>query len=144
MGLLSAFGLASASRLASMAERLRKSESRVESLSRKLEEAQADIRTWRSKAEEAQKRVKDAESETAREAQRFEKAKADIEKQATRDKKKTIDVDALDVRLDGAERDLAVSRDHLMAIEVKLDILEGAATVLDGRTRTLLAERTTT
>jgi hypothetical protein len=28
-----------------------------------------------------------------------------------------------------------VARDHLMAIEVKLDILEGAANVLDRRTR---------
>ena len=33
------------------------------------------------------------------------------------------------------ERELMVARDHLMAIEVKLDILEGAANVLDRRTR---------
>lgn len=141
MGLLNVFGFVSAARLATVVERLRKSESRVESLSKKLEDAQAESRAWRAKVEESQKRIKDMEGELTREAQRFEKAKADIEKQAARDKKKTVDVEALDTRLDEAERDLAVSRDHLMAIETKLDILEGAATVLDGRTRTLLAER---
>jgi len=30
---------------------------------------------------------------------------------------------------------LSMARDHLMAIEAKLDILEGAANVLDLRTR---------
>jgi hypothetical protein len=38
-------------------------------------------------------------------------------------------------RLNDTERELMVARDHLMAIEVKLDILEGAANVLDKRTR---------
>jgi hypothetical protein len=45
-------------------------------------------------------------------------------------------------RLDVAEQELVAVREHLMAIEVKLDILEGAANVLDGRTRTVLAHRT--
>ena len=38
-------------------------------------------------------------------------------------------------RLAETEHELMVARDHLMAIEVKLDILEGAANVLDRRTR---------
>lgn len=139
MGLLNILGLIPASRLASVAERLRKSESRVEALSKKLEEVQGESRAFRSKVDEAQKRVKELEGEVSREAQRFEKAKAEIEKQAARDKKKTVDVDALDAQLDEADHVLTVARDHMMAIEVKLDILEGAATVLDGRTRTLLA-----
>ena len=139
MGLLNMFGLVSGSRLATISERLRKSESRVDTLSKKLEEVQAESQAWRSKVDEAQKRVKELEGEVSREAQRFRKEKAEIEKQAVREKKKTVDTDALDARLDEADHDLAVARDHLMAIEVKLDILEGAATVLDGRTRTLLA-----
>jgi chromosome segregation ATPase len=139
MGVLKILGLIPASRLASVAERLRKSESRVETLSKKLEEVQTESRAWRSKVDEAQKRVKELEGEVSREAQRFQKAKAEIEKEAARDKKKTVDADALDAHLDEADHDLTVARNHLMAIEVKLDILEGAATVLDGRTRTLFA-----
>ena len=48
---------------------------------------------------------------------------------------------ALDERLDRAERDLTAARDLLMAIEVKLDILEGAAQVLDARTRRMLTDQ---
>ena len=48
---------------------------------------------------------------------------------------------ALDERLDRAERDLTAARDLLMTIDVKLDILEGAAQVLDARTRRMLADQ---
>ncbi len=140
MGLMSMLGLISPARFAAVSERLRKSESRVETLTRKLEETQTELRAWRTKAEEAQKRAKDVEKEMARQAERAQKAEAQIEKRAVRDRKR-IDVPTLEARLEQAHRDLAVARDHLMAVEVKLDILEGAAQVLDGRTRTLLAER---
>ncbi len=139
MGLLNAFGLVPSARLTAANERLRKLEARVETLSQKLADAQADARTWQVKAEEARKRATGVEAEAARELQRAEKARAEIEKEAAREKKRGVDVPALERRLDGAEQDLALARDHLMAIEVKLDILEGAATVLDRRTRTLLA-----
>jgi chromosome segregation ATPase len=139
MGLLQALGLVPSARLAAANERLRKLESKVETLSEKLSDARTDARTWQVKAEEARQRAKEIESEARRELQRAEKVRAEIEKEAAREKKRSIDVPALEHRLDGAEQNLAVARDQLMAIEVKLDILEGAATVLDGRTRTLLA-----
>jgi chromosome segregation ATPase len=139
MGLLNALGLVPSARLAAASERLRNLESRVETLSQKLAEARAEARTWQVKAEEARKHAKGIAAEAAREQQRAEEVRAEIEKQSAREKKRAIDVPALERRLDEAERDLAVARDHLMAIEVKLDILEGAATVLDRRTRTLLA-----
>ena len=40
--------------------------------------------------------------------------------------------------LDESEQELTIAREQLMAIEVKLDILEGAANVLDARTRDIL------
>jgi hypothetical protein len=46
------------------------------------------------------------------------------------------DAVAIEARLAETERALATARDHLNAIEVKLQILEGAANVLDARTRT--------
>jgi hypothetical protein len=49
------------------------------------------------------------------------------------------EVQSLRARLAEAERELMVAREHLMAIEVKLDILEGAANVLDVRTRAAIA-----
>jgi chromosome segregation ATPase len=45
------------------------------------------------------------------------------------------DLAALQARLADTERALTLARDQLNAIEVKLEILEGAANVLDARTR---------
>ena len=141
MGLLNALGLARAASMTALTERLRKCEARAEALARKLEEARSEARSWRQRAEEAQQRVKGAEKEAAKESQRLRKVRADVEKEVAREKQRTVDVATLDQRLDEAERDLTIARDHLMAIEVKLDILEGAAQVLDTRTRQLLAGR---
>jgi chromosome segregation ATPase len=46
------------------------------------------------------------------------------------------DLVAMQSRLAETERALTLAREHLSAIEVKLEILEGAANVLDARTRT--------
>jgi hypothetical protein len=48
------------------------------------------------------------------------------------------DLTALQARLADTERALTLARDQLNAIEVKLEILEGAANVLDARTRVAL------
>lgn len=48
------------------------------------------------------------------------------------------DLMALQARLADTERALTLARDQLNAIEVKLEILEGAANVLDARTRVAL------
>lgn len=47
---------------------------------------------------------------------------------------------AMAERVEVATRELVIAREHLMAIEVKLDILEGAANVLDGRLRAARAQ----
>jgi len=88
-------------------------------------------RDWKAKAAEANARAKAFEAEAQHEAQRAEKYKATIEKL----QRQTADVEKLRERLIVAERELTVAREHLMAVEVKLDILEGAANVLDARTR---------
>lgn len=139
MGLLNALGLVRSARLAAASERFRTLESRVETLTQKLADAQADARAWQVKAEEARKRAKEIEADAAREVRRVQRAREEIEKQIVREKKRAIDVPALEQQLETAERELALARDQMMAIEVKLDILEGAATVLDRRTRKLLS-----
>jgi hypothetical protein len=58
---------------------------------------------------------------------------------ATKARDRQVDLESLQARLQHAERELAGAREHLMVIEVKLDILEGAANVLDARTRTAVA-----
>ena len=58
---------------------------------------------------------------------------------AKEERQRSADFDRLRERLEGAERELVTAREQLMAVEVKLDILEGAANVLDLRTRAAIS-----
>jgi chromosome segregation ATPase len=86
---------------------------------------------WKAKAGEAIARAKALEAELKHQAKRVEKLKGLAVKLEQRD----AELEKLRERLATAERELSVAREHLMAVEVKLDILEGAANVLDARTR---------
>ena len=116
--LLAAFGLVSAGR--------------YDALSRAADELKAASRNWKTQASEERARVKSLETELRRQRELAERHELTVEKLRHR----RDEVDKLRTRLTDAERELTVARDHLMAIEVKLDILEGAANVLDKRTRT--------
>ena len=117
-------------------ERVRKAEARAEKLAQD--------------AGDAQKALRDAKEESARHAHRVEKLKVDLDRLkadferkhdedrrglAQMEQQRATAVDGFADRLAGAERELADARDVLMAIDVKLAILEGAANVLDARSR---------
>ena len=93
---------------------------------------------WKAKASEAMARAKEFEVEAKHQAKRAEKFRLAAERWEQR----AADFDALNARLRELERELAVAREHLMAVEVKLDILEGAANVLDVRTRAAIHQPT--
>lgn len=80
--------------------------------------------------------MKELQSETARQAQVIRKTHAAAERQRQRDE----EIERLREQLASTERELILAREHLMAVEVKLDILEGAANVLDARTRTAVGQ----
>jgi type I site-specific restriction endonuclease len=115
--LLGAFGLVSARR--------------YDMLSRAVAEAKAGSAEWKARTGEALVRVRTLEAGVRRQTHVAEKLRTSLEKQ----KQRREDIQKLRLRLADAERELVVAREHLMAIEVKLDILEGAANVLDARTR---------
>ncbi|MGE0447345.1 MAG: hypothetical protein AB7P99_19135 [Vicinamibacterales bacterium] len=130
--LLHAIGLVRTPVLAAAEERVRKAEARLARLAEQLETAKGESRAWKAKAEDAERRAADLARELAHQTERLEKTRADLAHH--------VDARArLRQRITDTDRDLAVARDHLMAIEVKLDILEGAANVLDARTRGLAA-----
>ena len=77
-------------------------------------------------------RVKSLEGEVKRQAQVIHT----LTRSSDKIRQRQTDLEQLlSVRLAEAEQALSVAREHLMAIDVKLDILEGAANVLDTRTR---------
>jgi len=148
--MLRSLGLVRVGRLTNAEERVRKAEARSTKQAHSVEEAREEARAWRQKfekareelppwkqrVEEAQKALKREEHARARDSERFEKVKSAFGRRA-------IDVEALQKRLAETERELVVAREHLMAVEVKLDILEGAANVLDARTRAVVTRVST-
>lgn len=121
---------------------LRRVETRNKQLSNLVDEAREQARDWKSKVAEAEKRIQQAELEMRHHAQRIQKLQTQIERTAERYERRAKDLDVWQKRLREAEHELTVAREHLMTIEVKLDILEGAANVLDGRMRQVLAPET--
>jgi chromosome segregation ATPase len=120
-------------------ESLRRIEARNKGLSKLVDETREQAREWKKKVGEAEKRVQEMELEMRRHTQRIDKLETQIERTADTYARRAKDLDAWQSRLGEAERDLTAAREHLMTIEVKLDILEGAANVLDGRMRHALA-----
>lgn len=153
--LLNLVGLVTARRHRVMAAQLRDAESRAKKLTKLVDQSRADTRTWKTKAHDATQHLKAvekdaahqaqrAEKQAAHQAQRAEKHRLEVEKleaNIDRIRREGVDLEALRKRLADAEHELAIAREHLMAVEVKLDILEGAANVLDGRTRSVIAQQ---
>jgi hypothetical protein len=104
-----------------------------------MEEARASAKTWKGRTGEALARVKAVEAELAHHAKQLKEARRTAEKV-----RRQGDVGELQNQLAQTERELMLAREHLMAIEVKLDILEGAANVLDARTRSAIRQSTST
>jgi DNA repair exonuclease SbcCD ATPase subunit len=153
--LLNIFGLVTAGRYGLVVARLREAESQAKKLTRVVEAAKADSRTWRMKADEMAQRLRAIDKDESRRAREAEKLKLEMEKRGQgqqremarlaaeieRLKKQNLDLELLRTKLAEAEQALGLAREHLMAIDVKLDILEGAANVLDSRTRTIVAQQ---
>jgi hypothetical protein len=95
--------------------------------------------SWKAKAGEATAQVKALESDLHRQSRLVKEARRAAEAGAG-----DGDMAKLREQLVTTERELILAREHLMAIEVKLDILEGAANVLDSRTRAAIRQSTGT
>lgn len=156
--LLNLLGLVTARRYALAAAKLREAEGRADKMTKLLGEARAEAHGWKIKANEAIQRGKAVEKDLARQmalAKDYErdvdKRRNEVEKhkresdrmraEVERIRKTIVDLEQLRGRLAGAEHEIAVAREHLMAVDVKLDILEGAANVLDSRTRAVVAQQ---
>lgn len=109
---------------------------RYETVARQLEDARAAASTWKTRATEAQARIKTLEREVKRQSQLLDEARTLVEKVQS----DGGDGARLREQLASTQKELMLARENLMAIEVKLDILEGAANVLDSRTRAAIRQ----
>ena len=140
-GLLEAIGLVTLRRHQLTIKQLRDAESRAKKLEAHVNEIQAHAnaqsKAMKTEIADAAKALKVKERELAKQAQRIDKLREAVEHANRR----RGDVQGMLKRLIEAEQELAAARNHLMVVEVKLDILEGAANVLDARTRTAPAQQ---
>ena len=146
-----------AERAAAIAAELTRTRAMLAQMRALLRKARGSVVRWKAKADAAEQRASAAqkalamrEKEVQRYLRRIEQLEARIaqhdEKRAQiitklrarlteeRDKRRLIAAD-LREQLDVTARELASARDGQMLIDVKLDILEGAANALDARTR---------
>lgn len=114
--LLAAFGLVPAGR--------------YEALRREADELRTSTQDSKAKVRETKERLARLSLDA--------KMKARVAKDL---QQRVSNLQALQKRLTVAERDLAAARELLMAVDVKLDILEGAANVLDVRTRSVVSRQ---
>lgn len=103
---------------------------RHRALRRMADQLKAEAHAWRVKARQAVARSDKLSDEHKRLTQLMERMQQQV-----------ADYGAMQERLTTAERDLVAAREHLMAVDVKLDILEGAANVLDVRTRAAISRQ---
>ena len=113
---------------------------RHDALAKQLEESRHSAQAWKARAGEALSRVKALEGEIQRQA----KLLRDAQRVAERVSRSGGEAEKLQDHLVATQKELMLAREHLMAIEVKLDILEGAANVLDSRTRVAIRQSTGT
>jgi chromosome segregation ATPase len=150
--LLNRLGVLGPSHYRSLLEEIREVQSRSAKLAQELELARDDAKRFKEKSDESAMALRHSKGEAEEHLRRadkltrdLEKVKAEFERRYERDcrklaemeQKRGLVLEALEERIEKAESVLTAARDTLMAIEVKLDVLEGAANVLDVRTRTM-------
>jgi chromosome segregation ATPase len=154
--LLSSFGLVRRAQYQAAVDRARKLEERMAALTEARDACRKDVASWKKRAEETARSLSRAKEDAAHHAARAQKLQARLEKEVTRleehvardrrrhemkDQVYSTELETLKHRLDSTQRDLTATRESLMTVDVKLDILEGAANVLDVRTRAIIEQR---
>lgn len=154
--LLGAFGLAPVSQVQQLNGDVRRTEAKIAQLEQKLEEVRADASNWKRRYEDTTEAVSGwkqathrAQAETElmkRDADRIkaelERVKAELEREQPRTAEERRRVESLKAELQGmrarvenAHRVTDSANEQLIAMEVKLDLIEAAIQVLDTRTR---------
>lgn len=154
-GVLWRLGLVRRVRYQKAVEDLTKTQSRLDKIKAEHEKLRKEIEAARERADQMASALKRAQQDAKEWDQRTERFKSDLERKRKdmtekfeRDqhrrleieRKQQIEFESLRQRLAIAERELVIARENLMAVEVKLDILEGAANILDARIRAVSSD----
>ena len=122
--LLGAVGLASAGQV-------RTAQQRADELKRAIADSRTEAARWKAKANELTTKLSAAEHA----AERLPKVERQLQQWKARDEMHAAKLAEVRERMRRAERAAALSQEHLIATEAKLDVIEAALGVLDRRTR---------
>ena len=114
---LALFGLTSLRQLHAATAQAAELKARAAALQERLESTRQDSERWKQKSQQTATRLVSANKETERWKQKDAGHLAELS------------------RLGRAEKLNKLAREHLLLMETKLDVMEGALTVLDRRTR---------
>lgn len=140
--LLAMIGLASAGRVERLSAEAREASAKLRSLEDRIVKLRADAQLWKRRHEETASRLAEGRAAAARDAERAERLKVQAERAEARAAewkeragRLAAQVEEMRSRVQSAQRETTAAREHLMATEVKLDLIEAAIQVLDARTR---------
>jgi chromosome segregation ATPase len=139
-------GFVRIARYDAIAQQRNKAEKRSTELAHRVEELRASLREWRGRAEglsalsrRDRESLRQLQKDAVRGQKELERRCEHLGKVQAENARLRASITALEQRVVAAEEALVAAREMLMLVEVKLDILEGAATVLDRRSRQALA-----
>ena len=154
--LLAVVGLAPASHVERLRGDLRRTDAKLAQLERDLDLVRADAQSWKRRHEDAteamagwkqaahraQDETEHAKEDAGRFKADFQRARTELEREQPRtaewrQRAETLKAELLDMRAraEHAQRVAELANEQLMAMEVKLDLIEAAIQVLDLRTR---------
>jgi chromosome segregation ATPase len=141
-GLLATVRLAPASQVEHLADQAKRATVRLSELEERMAKLRADVETWKGHHEASAKAAAEwkhaastAAERTERSSVQAKRAEASAEEWKARALALKEQLHTLRGRLSHASHATTLAREHLMATEVKLDLIEAAVQVLDTRTR---------
>jgi hypothetical protein len=138
-------GLASAGQVTRLAAEARDASEKVRSLEERLTKLRADAQLWKRRHEDTARMLAERQAADTERVERLkgraEGAEAQVVQWKQRAQLLAAEVEKMRSRLDTAQRETTLAREHLMATEVKLDLIEAAIQVLDARTRETAVSR---
>jgi len=136
---LATIRLAPASQVEHLAEQTRRKNLKIAKLEKQIAKLRTDIETWKNLHQTSEKATTEWKRATAkakaRSAAHTIRAEASSEEWKERAVKLKDRLHSVRARLQQANQASKLAREHLMATEVKLDLVEAAIHVLDARTR---------
>ena len=137
-GALGGVGLAPAGQVARIKAEGDRAAQKLRELEQRVADLRTDAETWKRRHDDVARRAAEHQDALAKATARAERAEARAEELKARGDAMQAEAKEMRARLQENARTTTSVREHLMATETKLDLIEAALQVLDARTRAVV------